>query len=185
MNLRLAMLPIVRMTNSLPQQGLMYEVGCGAGALAKILSENNPKRNIIGIDLDHQKIRVAQKIKSKNCTYIEANALTFNFERCNGVIFSDFLHHISYVNQDKLLQKISYKVKKGGVVVIKEIDRSSRLRQFLSRIWDFLLYPQDTIYYRSRTEWSNVMKKLGFAVTIHDEVLWFPGSTTVLVCKKH
>lgn len=184
-NLRKKILPITAINNFLPSTGIVYEIGSGYGVLAQELGIMYEKRIIIGLDINATKIATAQKkFGSNRLKFKIADALTFNYKLCAGVVMSDFLHHIPYNSQIILLKKIEKVLKKNGVLVIKEIDKQDSWRSKFSRLWDFLLYPNDTIYYRSKTQWINLLRSLGYSVTTTRETIWFPGSTHLFICRK-
>lgn len=185
MNIRLLMLPVKKINNALPKKGIIYDIGCGKGDLSFAIAQKELKRKIIGIDMDKQKTEKTKKYKSKsNLSIIYGDALKFRYKFCNGVILSDFLHHIPYDDQEKLLKELVAKMQKDAVLIIKEIDKDDFIRHWLSRLWDFLLYPMDKIYYRAKTEWINLLQANSFSVVATSETLWFPGSTTLFICKK-
>lgn len=185
-NFRNFMLPVDRIAQALPRSGIIYEIGCGYGSLSYILAQSSPQRRIVGIDSDNNKINIAnQKFKLSNLEYVNGDALTFNYSQCQGVVLSDFLHHIDPVEQIDILKKISSQVMKKGVVVIKEINKRDGIRRLFSRLWDFILYPEDKITYLDCDELLQKMEKLHFSVTFSREVKWFPGSTHLFICKKN
>ena len=185
MSLRLFMLPLQKINKSLPSKGRIYDIGCGGGDICYFLASISPQRIFVGIDMNDKKIKKAkEKNKTSNIYFICADVLKYHFKKCSGVIFSDFLHHLSFFDQEKLLEKISKKIERKGVLVVKEIDRDEKTRSYLSRLWDFVLYPHDRIYYRSKNEWKKLLEKLQFRVKTTAEVRWFPGSTTLFVCIK-
>ena len=183
--LRNIILPIKEINVVLPKNGFIYEVGSGYGSLAIAISDNFPGRKIIGIDFDQNKIfRSKNAYKLNNLQFIYADAMKLDYKNCDGVIMSDFLHHIDYQKQILLLEKITQKIKQSGFLLIKEIDNDDGFRKNLSRIWDWLLYPKDTIYYRSKNDWLKVIKKLGFKVKLLRTNIFFPGSTYLYICRK-
>lgn len=183
--LRSFMLPVKEINDSIPNTGLIYEIGSGIGTLAKALAQFSATRRVIGLDYDRHKINSAKKsYPQKNVDYIHADALRFPYKQCQGVVMSDFLHHISYSHQEEILEIITKKVKKQGKIVIKEIVRDDGVFMWLSRLWDFLLYPKDKICYRTRNEWIKLFTAFGYNVKVKRAAHWFPGSTHLFICQK-
>lgn len=179
------MLPISQISSSLPQTGLIYEIGSGFGGLAGDLANSSVKRTVIGLDIDKDKIKSANNaMRLSNLEFKAANAVEYKFQTCQGVVMSDFLHHLNFVSQEKLLRKFKGKLSKYGVLIIKEIDLADGWRMIMSRMWDFLFYPEDKIYYRSQAAWLQLLEDLGFKVAVTREVPWFPGSTFLYICQK-
>lgn len=151
--LRQLMLPLKQIDSALPNAGLIYEIGCGTGIISKYIASSHPKRQVVGIDLDTEKItQVENQQHKENLTFVAVDALTYDYLRCDGVVLSDFLHHLKFADQIVLLQKVTNRLKLKGVLIIKEIDKNDRIFRWMSRFWDFLFYPIDKIYYRKKEE---------------------------------
>lgn len=181
---RLLMLPTFEIDSALPKNGLIYEIGSGHGALAGYLALK-PQRQVIGIDLDDQKtVQAKSHFQGKNLSFTTSDALKFPYQDNAGMVLSDLLHHLPFKKQEKLLRRLYQALKPGGVLVIKEADAGEVMRKFFHRIWDFILYPKDAIYYRKREHWEELLRSIGFEVKSQSAVLWFPGSTTIFVCRK-
>lgn len=184
--LRLSILPILVIDESLPDTGLIYEIGSGYGVIGAYLATSKKRRVIVCLDFDADKIKEARKsFQLPNLTLTLADSTTFRYERSQGALLSDFLHHISYTKQEQLLKSLANILVKTGVLVIKEIAADDGWRTWASRFWDFIFYPHDTIYYRSKSSWYNLLISLGFKVRVRREVRWFPGSTFLYICTKN
>ena len=182
---RLIMLPFKAINGALPEKGLIYEIGSGFGVLAAYLAFCAPQRQVVGIDFDKEKIKTAKsEWKDTNISFVWADALTYPYKQFQGAILSDFLHHLEYTSQEEILKRLAKKVAKRGTVIIKEIDKNDGIFTLCSRLWDYLFYPHDKIYYRSKQELSQLLSTLGFIVKVKRQVRWFPGSTYVFICKK-
>ncbi len=183
--LRWYICPFDSMEVYLPKKGLIIDVGCGEGILALFVARKSTKREVIGIDIDPKKITIAQNAaqKANNLHFKVMNVLNWN-RKVDGLVLSDALHHLTPAHQDILFNKIKNITNKDAIVVIKEINKDDRVRSSFSRIWDFILYPQDVIHYWSKNKLINKMEKLGFKVIVYRKSLHFPGSTLVYVCTK-
>lgn len=184
--LRWLMCPFSVMEKHLPRSGTIYDVGCGEGIMVQYVARVRPTRTVIGVDTDARRIKTAKQAtrELENVDFKVQSALKTDFKRASGVIVSDFLHHISYEDQEKLFVSISKGLRKNGVFLIKEIDRADTIRRIMSRFWDWVFYPQDTIYYRDMHETVNRLNKMGFKVKWNRAVWYFPGSTNILACVK-
>lgn len=184
-NFRKMMLPLNKIDLALPKNGTIYEIGAGLGVIASYLAKKSNNRRIICIDIDENKINKLEKNNSlKNLEIRIGDAVNFKYEDIHGAVMSDFLHHLNYSMQIKVLRNIVQSTKLGGVLVIKEINKNDGILRMLSRIWDFILYPYDKIYYRSVADWKKILCSLGFSVYVSRQVLWFPGSTFLFICTK-
>jgi len=178
--LRAWILPIAQIDCCLPKEGTIIDLGCGQGIITSYIARNKSRR-VIGVDLDTSRLRQSN---SKNLKFVNANIVTYNLKRPNGIVISDVMHHLSYEDQDKLLSRISKSLKKGGVFVVKEIDTHEFVRSRLSRFWDFVFYPKDKISYTNSTSLPQQLNKLGFSVKVIRAGRLFPGSTTLYICTK-
>ena|SRR3990167_2383912 len=179
--LRKAILPLEEIDESLPKEGKIYDLGCGEGLVAQYLADSSKFRRVIGVDSDKDRL---PKNTSKNLRFIASDIRKFPIKSAHGVVISDVLHHLDRSSQKKLLTSIAKSLKKDGVLVIKEIDAREYLRSKFSRLWDWILYPQDKISYWNAKELKGFMADLGFRVKISRPSRFFPGSTTLFVCKK-
>ena len=178
--------PFADINSILPQKGTIIDLGCGDGLVAYYLADHGPKRQVIGIDLDANKINQARSLKPrlKNLQFIVADITKVDLRQAQGCLLSDVLHHLPKKRQFQLLQLISRQLKSGAVCLIKEADKSDFIRSHLTRLWDWLLYPHDKIHYWSAQTLIRTMRQLGFTVKSTPAMPWFPGSTNLFVCIK-
>ena len=178
--LRKSILPLEEIDKNLPKKGKIFDLGCGEGVISKYLAKNK-KRIVIGIDSDEKRL---PKQKTKNLSFKNADIRSVSLKGSSGVIISDVLHHLNLKDQKSLLKKIAEELRNEGVLVIKEIDESEFLRSRLSRLWDFILYPQDKINYWYYKELKIFLEEIHFKVKFFRPCRLFPGSTTLFICKK-
>lgn len=178
--LRSIIIPLKQIDDFIPQNGKVVELGCGQGVICNFLARN-PNRLIIGVDIAPSRLSYTN---FKNIKFIKADIRSYNATDASGIIISDVLHHLSKNDQKYLLAKLSRSLKKGRVLIIKEIDKAELIRSKLSRFWDFIFYPNDKIYYWNSKTLKNFLTKLGFEVLVIRASRLFPGSTTLYLCTK-
>ncbi len=178
--LRLLILPLKEIDRAIPKKGLIIDLGCGEGVIALYLSKKL-NRQVVGIDANKKRL---PKSTQKNLIFRNADITKLSFEKINGAVVSDVLHHLPLKKQHELITNIYINLKRDGVLVIKEIDTSEFIRSKLSRVWDFILYPQDKITFTSHKYLKEILTKTGFKVKITRPCRYFPGSTTLYVCTK-
>lgn len=183
--LRWLITPIREINSYLPEKGRIIELGCGEGVIATYIALSSTGRKVIGVDINAQKINLAQKATQgvKNLKFEKGDALK-KVIAADAFVLSDFLHHLTREKQNVLLIKIFKYLNKNGVLIIKEIDLNDWLRAKISRIFDFIFYPKDEIFFSSSKDQCKSLKNLGFTITIKKEKKLFPGSTTVYICSK-
>jgi len=162
--LRLLIIPAKIIDQTLPHTGIIYEIGSGLGALAGYLAKKRPQQTVIGIDIDKKKISRAQReFQLPNCFFVTADSATYAYKKYAGAILSDFLHHVPFETQKKVLKQLVKHIDKNGTLVIKEIDDAAGWRKWCSRIWD----------------------QLRFKASTYSTTGWFPGSTVLYICTKY
>ena len=178
--------PLKEIDTASPRHGLIIDLGCGDGTVATYLAEQSPSRQVIGLDTNIRKLKaIASRTRSlPNLTFKSQNILQANLKSASGCVISDVLHHLSHQDQSALFRHLGHQLKPGSICVIKEIDHHSMIRSKLSRLWDWLLYPQDTIHYFSASKLIHTMKKLNFKVKHRPVSWWFPGSVNLFICTK-
>ena len=178
--------PLADLNSALPATGTIIDLGCGDGLVAHHLALHGPRRHVIGIDLNPARINQASAIKPKlkNLQFIAQDITRAQLNQASGCLLSDVLHHLSKPNQSRLLSHISHQLKTGSVCVIKEADKNNLFLSSLTRLWDWLLYPQDKISYYSATTLIKLMHQHGFSVKFKPLFRFFPGSVNLFVCTK-
>ena len=184
--LRNLILPVAEINRALPRTGTIYEIGSGWGSLAFEIAGKFSDRKVLALDIDAKKVLSARaKYTLKNLKFIVGDARKYKFHSCTGFVLSDFLHHIDFSAQEKILHQLTQKLSNRGILILKEIDKDDGWRKWTSRLWDWILYPHDRIFYRNKSEWVRLLQKMGFNVAVSRKVRWFPGSTYIYICIKN
>ena len=177
--LKTLILPLEEIDRALPNHGKIIDLGCGQGIIAKHVAQNK-NRTVIGVDLDQKRL---EKSELANLRFELADIRNYNLKDADAVILSDVLHHISFIDQDRVLENIKKSLKRRGLLIIKEIDTGECVRSRLSRLWDFVFYPKEKIYFQNAKVLKKKLEGLGFKVLLKRPTRLFPGSTTLFVCK--
>ena len=178
--LRTTTLPLKEIDYYLPNQGLIVDLGCGKGIIAEFLSRRT-ERLVVGVDKLKKNL---PKKCPKNLMFKSADITAYKIKNVQGIVISDVLHHLNLKDQKGLLKNIAKNINKQGILVVKEIDASEFIRSSLSRFWDFVFYPQDKINYWHSQKLKFFLKNLGFKVQVKRTTRFFPGSTTLFICKR-
>lgn len=173
------------MEKYIPKKGEIVDIGCGEGVFSIYLSLKSKSRQVYGIDTSSQRLKIAKRAGKGllNLQFCLTDALAWK-QKVDVIIVSDVFHHFSKINQEEFLNR-SYKLlNDNGCLIIKEINKNDFIRAKLSRLWDFLLYPEDKINYWSKEEFKQRLSGLKFNVTVKREMIFFPGSTVLYIAKK-
>jgi trans-aconitate methyltransferase len=122
----------------------ILDLGCGDGILTKMLSENVPNGNTIGIDASESMINAAKEFETNRLTFIKMNIDEIKFTDEFDLIFSNAtLHWIK--NHSKLLSNCYAALKLNGSIrfnfagdgncsnffsVVKEVMSLDKYRQY-------------------------------------------------------
>ena len=171
----------------LPHNGVLVDIGCGRGVMANYLSLRFPDAQVVGIDLDQERVDVALRTvgKRKNITFLSRDARDWALPDSTGVIMTSFLHHISCRDQELVLSNVFQSLGKGGVLLIGEVDPAARpfYRYWTSWLSDRVLYPFSKSYFRKPRDWEGILSRVGFSMkTIKTRNPIFSG--ILYVCQK-
>lgn len=186
MPVRWLVVPFVQIESFLPKKGLVVDIGCGEGVLAVLSAIAAPKRKVIGIDLNRGKVKLGKTIAKDidNLSFEEMDVIRQKLPQADAFILSDFLHHAPQSEHKNLLKKIVKLLTKDGILIVKEIDSKDGIRAKISRIFDFLFYPFQKVSFVNSEMLGAFLTSLGLKVSIIKVQKWFPGSTTLFICKK-
>jgi len=94
------------MGNHLPRNGVVYDLGCGHGLFSLSLAQQSPESQVIGIDHDAQRIRLAKEagrglsnIRFESRDFFEVKGL----ERPQAISMIDVLHYFDFSTQESHL----------------------------------------------------------------------------------
>ena len=170
-----------------PKKGRILDIGCGYGLFSNYLALRSKDRAVIGADLSTQRIRAAKKsVRGRTNIHFEledANNLTT--EKYDVMLMTDFLHHVTKKEQDRILRFASRNVKKKGNLIIKDIFRERSFTYFLYWLVDkYILNYGAHVRYFTKQEFLDKLHEGGFKVQIlrNWKKLW--PFEVILVCQK-
>lgn len=115
----------------LPKSGKVIDIGCGYGFMAHILAWTSGEREVIGIDHDEDKIRVAQQTPTitPNLRFEVRNALEYELPVADVFTLMDVLHYLPETAQRTLILKCLNSLSDGGLLMIRDADAELQDRQ--------------------------------------------------------
>lgn len=143
---------------------LVLDFGCGEGLLTNSLARRLPRTRFVGVDLDAEKIVLAQSCRAHERVEFRAGDL-FAHTTPRGadvIIFNDVLHHLPADRQVAALQHAADCLTPNGIIILKEVDPADRLDVQHTTFWDSRLYPRDELKFAEPATWSERMGNLGF-----------------------
>lgn len=174
-----------RIEKMLPQKGLIIDLGCGYGIFSNYLALTGPKRKILGIELNKDKIRFADK-GFTNISFLVEDVTKIDIPQAEVFVLICVLHHLnSFQAQEKLLDFCVKKLKKNGLLLIDEVDNRPWWKYLITRLADFLLYPRDKIYFRFQPDMLKLLKRFPLTVEVKNvDGRLAPFSQLIYICRK-
>ena len=184
--LRWRLCPFEEIESHIPKEGKIIDVGCGYGLLANFLVLKSAKREVIGIDLSLERIKVAQKTTDnrKKIQFKLMDALDLQLEKYNTVVMSDFLHHINCEAQEELLARCYQDLPTGSFLIIEEVDNRPLWKYWFAFLIDRLLNTGERQFFRPHQEFQELLQRIGFSVRIKEVDKHLPLSDILFICKK-
>jgi 1-acyl-sn-glycerol-3-phosphate acyltransferase len=123
----------------IPREAQIVDIGCGYGLISYMLAFTSEKRNILGIDYDTDKIRLAENCISKNdrISFITADATGYDYPRADAFLLSDVLHYMPEEKQEQLLINCIDHLNPGGIIIIRDADKDLKKRHIGTRYTEF------------------------------------------------
>lgn len=157
--------------NYIPKEGMIYDLGCGYGIFANLMSLHSLKRKVIGIDLSKERIKAAQKTirGRKNIQFLHGNLKDLHLEKCDTIVIYDVLHHMNYEEQEVLIKQCYEKLGKKGFLIIKDNDTTPRWKFFWNYVHEiiamfFSITKSDKLSFRTKSSFIELLFKNGFIV---------------------
>lgn len=176
--------PYVPLEKLVPKKGLIIDLGCGYGIFSNLLGLISPERQVIGIELDKEKLSFANH-QILNVSFRCEDVTKSNLVNADCILMIHLLHHLNSFEEQEKLTKVCYeKLRPGGELIVCEIGRSPWWKYIVTQSADHILYPGDTIYYRTENEWVSFFKNFGFSVTTIPMHRHKPFSHVTFLCQK-
>lgn len=124
----------------LPREAKIVDIGCGYGQLCFMLGLLSPKREIIGIDYDSNKIELANNsfLANEKIRFCQGDMQDIILPESDAFIFNDSLHYVDTSCQERILCHCASRLNPNGVILIREGDSSKKTEHktiVKSEIW--------------------------------------------------
>lgn len=179
-----------RIEKMIPKEGIVIDLGSGYGIFSNYLAIQGPKRKVIALEFDEKKVAIAEEAAKKggieNISFFSKDITKLKIPSADAIIIMQVLHHLKgFPEQEKLLKACVTKIKKGGTLLVDEVDKKTSLRLVLAWLTDALLYLGDTFYYLTREKMLNILKKNDLEIEIRNvSNFLMPYPEIVYLCKK-
>lgn len=171
----------------MPREGRVLEIGCGFGLFALYFASMHEKLHISGVDLNPQRIGLAQaaaqKLGRENVHFMQGDARTLHLsEQYDAIYMLDILHHLPPAEVPRLLREVKAHLKKGGVLLVKDVDTRPWHKMAFTWALDVLMTGGELPHYLPSVEVVSQLKQIGFQVFTHDMVDLLPYPHRLYFC---
>jgi 2-polyprenyl-6-hydroxyphenyl methylase/3-demethylubiquinone-9 3-methyltransferase len=179
--------PFDLLESALPRQGRILDFGCGYGLLSNLLALRSPGRDLVGIDLNRDRISVAARSVAgrKNVRFHLGDVGTLDPEPFDAVVMTDVLHHIDDRHVEILLKKIHQCLRSEGILAVQDVGRRPFWKFLTTYAVDRILNPTRGLWYRSIPRLQRLLKASALRterVVPVDKNL--PLADVLLLCRK-
>jgi SAM-dependent methyltransferase len=177
---RSVLTPYAYMASVFPARGRVLDLGSGHGLLAFALSLGSHEREIIGIDHDPARVRLAEAaalglpVGSRprfEVGDLKERLWSFPSGSLVGIAMIDILHYFDPATQQFLVSQAARVLAPGGVLALREIDsddgikaRANRLYERLATGVGFTRSAGPKLSFRGASGWISLLESTGFSV---------------------
>jgi len=132
--------PFEAVAAHLPPTGRILEVGCGHGLFSVLAATEAPEREVVGTDVDGDKIRAASAVADQAQGF--EGRLRFAPSRpgevpagpWNAIAVVDVLYLIDAEGEERLVRDLAEQLAAGGVLLIKEMAQRPTWKFAIARL---------------------------------------------------
>ena len=147
--------------------GTIVSIGCGHGLVERVLANHNPGVAVQGYELATARVGAAAACPVADGRVVvheadvRALAPSATFD---GALLVDLLHHLPYRDHPALLADLAKRIKPGGLLVIKEIARTPRLKHLWNATHDRLVAGEERVHCHEPEELARLLTKQGLTI---------------------
>jgi uncharacterized protein (DUF2062 family)/protein-L-isoaspartate O-methyltransferase len=171
----------------LPERGRLLDLGCGRGILMAVIVEAGRawrqgawdgawprpplELELVGIERQARLARIAREALAGCATLHVADLVDHEPEPADAIVITDTLHHLPAEVQPRLLHRACSALRPGGVLVLREVDGSMRVRCALRcarrwlRCWLRGRWHRG-LHFRPAETWRRLLEREGLSVRL-------------------
>lgn len=161
-----------------PAESDIVDIGCGYGMISYMLGFTSRKRNILGIDWDPDKIKLANNCisKTEKINFVAGDAVAYAYPDSDVFLLSDVLHYIPEDQQLQLLHNCIMHLKPGGLMIVRDADKDlkrrhlgTRYTEFFSTRFGYNKSLQKKLFFFSGNRLKDLAERNGMKIEIIDQ----------------
>jgi uncharacterized protein len=178
--LRWKLTPYREIAAVMPSRGRILDLGSGHGLLSLALSMGSERREIIAIDHDQARVRLAERAAARQESLskprfevgdLEKALTTFASEFLSGIAMIDILHYLAPDSQTALLHQAARVLELGGILAVREVNSEGGVAAVWNRFYEnvatrigFTQSARTQLEFRSVAGWTKLLEAAGFDV---------------------
>ncbi len=186
LRLRLHICPFEEVARRVPEEGAVLDLGCGYGLMSLLLANGSAQRTIVGMDLQADRVAAASRAARPrdNVRFLHADILEAGFARPACIVMNDVLHHIPHTSQIPLLRKCHDSLLAGGLLIIKDVDKSVPWKYVWNYTHDFVKNRNLPFYCLDMPILVALLEMIGFRVEASRLDTGYPYPHVLYLCRK-
>lgn len=182
-----------RFLDLVPPEGKVLDYGCGVGQLSCLLKLTDGRRAVFGYDYSEERMDVARKaVEGLPDTVFLHDEKLIPDGTWRTVIFYDMLHYMPHPEQDALVRKFAARVEPGGMLIIRDVNRSFGPRYLLNSTQERVMVRAGltlskitrNVYFRNLSDFRRLLSPMGFTSEIHRPPWYHPYADWLLIARK-
>lgn len=189
--------PLDALCAEVPPAGRVLEVGCGHGLVAASLALESADREVVGFDIDPDKIRdagvIAERVRAGGGRLevtVGDGAGALPAGPWDAIVIVDVIYLLAPERQEQLLAACADGLAPGGVLVLKDNDQRPRLKYAFARFEEVVatkvvrITAGSDLHWRSAEAWAGLMERSGLATTIRRVDKRYPYPHVIIVGRR-
>ncbi len=145
------------------KKGSLLEIGCGRGLFLEIAKKK--KWCVFGIDLSREAVKICNK-NQLNVKYGTLGTVKLKSKKFDVIAAFQLIEHVD--DPTKLLQKISEKQNKGGVLMITTPNRKGILASLSGKYW-YDYYNKEHLYFFTQRVLEEMVVNAGYEILVSNK----------------
>lgn len=143
--IRMRLCPFGAIDDLVPADGRIVDIACGHGHLALLLASGAPGRQVSGVDIDERKIAAARTARDRLA--LDPDRVDYAVSApdfvpdgpVDAVTIVDALYLLTPEGRERLVRASARALAPGGLLLVKEMDMSNRVKAFVARSGELVM----------------------------------------------